>query len=295
MYVGHIGRGLLWNLGFVAAIVAVVAVVTTWRVFPLLPLVVLAVAWLVFSWISASSVRATIEREGRELALESYNHWTVYSAVGLLTYALPLAAVFVFTQQFLWTVETIETGAMYPNLLPGDTVLVERRTFDDRSPERGEVVAFERSPSTWNILRTAARPGDHVRVEGYTFYLEGRQRPQTRLDDASLKGTSPSIPIGPFELMLERNQNRQYVVSVVPAARFSTGFDSRTLGDEQFYLLADNRSQRTDDLSARQPIRDSRDFGPVGSKAMRGKPLYVAWSASSKQGIRWERIGLRLR
>ncbi len=295
MYVGRLGWGMAWNVLFVAGLAMALAIVTSLEVFPLIPLAVVGLAWLLGAWSVASSVRHTIQEREQPLELESYNHWTVYSAVTLLTYVLPLAVVFVITHQYVWTLQTVSNGAMYPNLLSGDTVLVDRRAFDARSPERGELVAVEREGSPWIVRRIAARADDSIRVEGYTFHVNGQQRPQSRLSSEQLRVSSPLVPTDPFELMAEQNDLRTYAISIVPSARFETGFDSRTLDGNQLYLLADNRSQKAEPLPSGAPIRDSRDFGPVSEDAVRGNPLYVAWSTSQTKGTRWERIGLTLR
>jgi len=53
--------------------------------------------------------------------------------------------------------------------------------------------------------------------------------------------------------------------------------------EDRVYLLADNRGGR-----------DSRHWGAVSTRRIRGRPQAVVWSSDPLEGIRWHRMGIRL-
>jgi signal peptidase I len=95
-----------------------------------------------------------------------------------------------FIRAFFFEAFQIPTGSMIPTLRIGDHLFVNKfiygvripwtrlRFFDWRQPRRGEVIVFEypgQGPEQGKdfIKRVVAVPGDRVRIEGYTLYVNG--------------------------------------------------------------------------------------------------------------------------
>lgn len=293
MYIGKLNRGLLLNILFIAALAGFVGLFTAVEFFPLPPLLVMAGAWLVFSALAAGDVAKLARQQGPSFDPEGYNHWTMYAAVVLLTYVLPVAAVGVFSHEFLWDVSEAQTSAMYPNAQEGDTLLIRKRAFTGRLPRRGEVVAARfQGSSDYHVLRVVALPGETVTMEGNTLRIDGKRLPRYPLPDEV--STPPSLdPRGGFNLEVESNRGSDYVISFARNGSFPPTIEEMQLGEGELFLLADNRSHFDDDED--DAIRDSRDFGPVDASSLAGKPMFVAWSTTPGSGaIRWNRIGLRI-
>jgi len=298
MYVGKLRCGLLANALAVAALAAFVGLFALLEFFPALPLLVLIAGWLVFSALVAADVRAAIDDRSEPYEPKGYNHWTIYGATFLLAYVLPLAATLVVSNQFVWEFETVETNAMYPNLKPGDTAIIHKTAYRSEPPSPGDLVAVDVPGSDeTRVLRVVANgAGDaeaaDVRRAGDTIYVGGE-----RLSGLPL-GTRIASAAGghrsDFELWVERNGGRPYVVSLRPSLKGEPSFESTSLDDGELYLLADNRSYPGGE-EADTATGDSRQFGAVGRERIVGRPLYVAWSTSPSSGAsRWHRIGLRL-
>jgi len=158
MYVGHFAAGLVTIGGFLGLLVAFVAVWTSIEFFPILPGAVFTVAWLVLTGFVAGDVRQIAVDRDEPYELESYNHWTIYSAVFLVLYVIPIAGVVLFTGTVFWTTASAETAAMYPNLRPGDSVLVRKRVYGEEKPPRpGDLVAMQFSGDDgYRVLRILA-------------------------------------------------------------------------------------------------------------------------------------------
>mgnify|MGYP006282871739 CR=1 FL=1 len=292
LYIGDFKVGILTNVVFVLALAGFVLLFDLLTFFPGLPLLVIAASWLVFTALVIQDVRARIDAHEGPFEEESYNHWTIYGGVFLLAYVLPVGAVVVFTNSFLVGFEKIESARMFPNVKPGDTVLIEKNAYRSKKPKPGDLVALKfPGTDTYRILRVVANGGSRVQIAANTVYVGERELPQMPLDEHEERATSPD---GDFELWVEQNGGAKYVVSLLPSAVDEPTFRTQTLAEDELYLLSDNRSRPSEEERSTNP-GDSREFGPVRSDAVAGKPLYIAWSTSPQTGeIRWDRIGLRL-
>jgi signal peptidase I len=296
MYVGKPWRGLAANLAYVAGLAALVGMFVVLEFFPLLPLFVLAVGWLVFTTLIVRDVGRTVDAQSEPYEPRAYNHWTIYSATVLLTYAVPLAAIIGVSTRSVWDLREVEDRAMYPTVQSGETILVDQSAYQSTSPERGELVALTVPGSDGNrsrILRVIAEDGDRIQLSADTIYVNGARLPRVPLD--ARLAPSASSDTRDRELWVEQNAQTTYVISVRPSSRGEPEFTSEELDDDSLYLLADNRSHSEGGDGDASAPRDSRDFGPVRRGAVAGKPLYVAWSTDPSTGaIRWDRIGTEL-
>lgn len=296
MYVGKPWRGLAANLAYVAGLAALVGMFVVLEFFPLLPLLVLAVGWLVFTTLIVRDVGRTVDEQSEPYELRAYNHWTIYSATALLTYAVPLAAIVGMSTRSVWDLREVEDRAMYPTVRPGETILVDQTAYRSTPPERGDLVALTVPGSDGNrsrILRVVAAGGDRIQLSAGTIYVNGTRLPRAPVDArlASAAGSETRD----WELWVEQNGETTYVVSMRPSHRGEPEFESKELDDDSLYLLADNRSHSEGGDGDTSAPRDSRDFGPVRRGAVAGEPLYVAWSTDPSTGtIRWDRIGTEL-
>lgn len=296
MYIGQLRRGLVTNLLCALALVAFVGLFAALEFFPVLPLLVLVTGWLVASGIVAATVCEAIDDRAEPYELKGYNHWTIYSATFLLAYVLPLAATIVVSNQFVWELYRVETSAMYPNVKPGDTVLIKKNAYRSAAPSPGQL-AFVDIPGTDDrrVLRVladaeTASDGPDVRLAGGTIYVGGERLPQVPFDTRVASAADGDTP--EYELWVERNHGHAYVVSLRPSLKGKPNYESTSLDAGEFYFLADNRSYPDDDDAE---AGDSRQIGPIGRDRIVGRPLYIAWSTSPSSGdIRWDRIGLRL-
>ena len=284
MYVGKVLRGVTTNLLFLLLLVSFIAVFGALKFFPLLPLAVLALAWLVFGAFVAQGALRLIAGE-RPYVLRSYNHWTLYCVMSLVTFALPIYGAFQFVSRYLAGLQAMRTAAMYPTIHEEEVALVDLSAFRNRTPKRGDVVALTPQGRSGEplILRVVAVENDVVRIEGETVFVNNEPLERAELESQDRVPTLEGE--GDLLALVERNNGNSYVISVSPKAFSAHSMAPKKLAPQQLFVLADNRSQVSPNSPYR--IRDSRDFGPISTTDVRGEPLYIAWSPA------WDRIGLR--
>jgi signal peptidase I len=205
------------------------------------------------------------------------SHFSIRHYFWAITLALFMAGLL---RQFVFQSYRIHSGSMKPSLLVGDYMLINRAAYGLRSPfsrellwqfsqpERGDVIVFTRfSEEDVSVVhphyvkRVVGVPGDTVEVRDYVTYVNGRE-----------------VPFG-------ENGNWRDMVLRDPETR---SYPPRRLGDDEYFVLGDNRSNS----------RDSRYYGPVLMRHIEGKTLLLYWSSfaedsklSEDRSLRWWRIG----
>ncbi|MFZ2681881.1 MAG: signal peptidase I [Patescibacteria group bacterium] len=132
--------------------------------------------------------------------------------------------------------------SMEPNFKDGEYLIIDELTFHLRQPERGEIVVFHPPTSAekqFYIKRVIGLPGETVEVND-----------------------------GKITIYNEANPNG-FVLTEAYLDDYTPGRDSETLGEDEYYLMGDNRDESF----------DSRAIGPipfanfVGRVWIRGLPL----------------------
>ena len=104
--------------------------------------------------------------------------------------------------------------SMIPLINSGDVVLMNRLSYDFRSPQRLDIVVFERGDNKTNVKRVIGLPGEEVLIQGGYIYINGeRLEAEERLEQVSLAGLAES-PV--------------------------------RLGEDEYFLLGDNRDSSED-------------------------------------------------
>lgn len=165
---------------------------------------------------------------------------------------------------FLFQPFFVQGASMEPNFHDGDYLIVNEFGYKDtdisvagtsllavhpfRELKRGDIVVFQypRNPKQYFIKRIIALPGEQVRVaEGKVFVTPEGATEEMALDE---KG---------------------YVDPKVS----TTGNLSRTLTEDEYFVMGDNRPQS----------HDSRAWGPVTKDKIVGKVLLRAWPLGKAQ------------
>lgn len=109
---------------------------------------------------------------------------------------------------------TISGQSMIPLLSADQTVLMNRLAYDLGKPKRMDVVAFQREDQRINVKRVIGLPGETVQITGGFIYInDTRLEAEDSLDQASLGGLAETPVI---------------------------------LGDDEYFLLGDNRDSSED-------------------------------------------------
>ncbi|MFZ3121756.1 MAG: signal peptidase I [Thermodesulfovibrionales bacterium] len=162
----------------------------------------------------------------------------------------------------------IPSGSMIPTLLVGDHILVNKflygtkipfsgkRVFMFKKPERGDIIVFKypENPDKDFIKRVVAAEGDVIESKNKMIHVNGNKvnEPYAQHTDSSMRpmGIEPRDNFGPV---------------IVPK--------------NKYFVMGDNRDQSY----------DSRYWGYVDIKDVKGKALILYWSWDSEKN--WGRFG----
>ena len=165
-------------------------------------------------------------------------------------------AIIVPIRYFLVQPFFVRGASMEPNFHDGEYLVIDEISYRMREPRRGEVIVFQfpRNPSQYYIKRIVGLPGEtvfiddgHVTIQN-EVYIQG-----VLLDEA------------------------QYLLDSVRTG----GTISLTLGEEEYFVLGDNRSASS----------DSRSWGVLGREGIVGRAWIRAFPFDSLGLIPMERPG----
>lgn len=178
--------------------------------------------------------------------------------------ALVIAVIIVnFARIFVVQAFKIPSGSMVDNLLIGDHIVVNkfiyspstsalfRGLFPFRYVSRGDVVVF-RYPENLNqdfVKRVVALPGETILIRDKQVIIDGRPLEE------------------PWKLHLDSNLYKRQRDLAEPF-RSRDQFGPYRVPADSFFVLGDNR-----DAS-----HDSRYWGPVSRKLIKGRAVLVYWS-----------------
>ena len=151
-------------------------------------------------------------------------------------YALIAALIIIPIRTFVAQPFVVSGNSMFPTLHNGEYLIVDETTKYIGEYYRGDVVIlrYPNDPSKYFIKRVIGLPGETVTIQNGTV---------------SITSSTQKVPLVLTE-------------PYVKNAKFDTSV--RTLDDDEFFVMGDNRSQSS----------DSRVWGPVPKRLMDGKALF---------------------
>jgi signal peptidase I len=218
-------------------------------------------------------------------------------------------------RSFIAEAYEIPSGSMRPTLEVGDHILVNKFVYGlgwpvagakfwlYGGPARGDVVVFRsvENPSENLIKRVVALAGDTVEVKAGGVYVNGEPLSDTavgslvytEVDEANLARRPTRVAIESRENTFGRSHSvyhfadAQAFAGCPPGALWGCGGPYRVPADHVF-VMGDNR----DDSN------DSRFWGPVAVRDIRGRAELVWWSRDPTRmfpaGARLARLGQRI-
>lgn len=190
----------------------------------------------------------------------------------------PVLAIVLVLRSFLFEPFQIPTGSMIPTLAVGDFILVNKFTYgirlpvvgtkivDIAEPKNGEVMVFiPPHQDVYFIKRVVGIPGDTVRYQDKTLYINGKRQNQTFV--AQIPPVNPRVlqyreKLGNVEHLIQRNPYRE------------TSVDEWVIPEGHYFMMGDNRDQSS----------DSRYWGLVSEHNIVGRAVAI-W-LHKKPGMR---------
>lgn len=204
----------------------------------------------------------------------------------------PILLIVFILRAFLVEPFRIPSGSMKPSLLEGDFILVNKfsygfrlpllgtKLFEMDEPKRGDIVIF-RNPQNTSIdyiKRVIGVPGDKIRYQDKTLYVNGKPLEQTYLGkqvDTDQYGNM--IKVNWYK---EASEKFSHSIFTYPIP--GKDMDEITVPEGEFFMMGDNRDNSG----------DSREWGFVPENLILGKAflIWMSWDADSKD-VRWKRLG----
>ena len=180
-----------------------------------------------------------------EIALKPYNKWYIY----LLIFLLSSFAIHPFLS---WIIKNniakaykIPSSGMEPTLLDGDHLIANMKPYKGETPKRGDIVIFEypKDPSKDFIKRVIGLEGEKVEIIGSRI----------RINDQLIED-----PWGYYS-------ETSVIPKAIPALE---QFGPVVVPKDSIFVMGDNRNNS----------HDSRFWGFVHIRQMKGKALYIYWA-----------------
>lgn len=168
---------------------------------------------------------------------ESLQAHKVLEYLDWLKYILLALVLGLFLTDFVFQRNEVVGSSMYPTLVSGDQLWVEKIGPRLHGPDQGDIITFSIHEDAGSqtdedlVKRVIGLPGQHVEIKGGQVYI----------DDELL--AEPYLPQG-----------------TVTEATSLMPYTDVTLGTDEYYVLGDNRSGS----------RDSRYFGPIKREQLIG-------------------------
>jgi signal peptidase I len=192
----------------------------------------------------------------KEAVLKKYNKWYVYLLIILFmlgTYIIPTDFIANIANETLrFSAYKMPTGSMEPTLSIGDYLIADFKYFKKNELQRGDLVIsqYPKDPTKVFIKRVIALEGEKIEIKDKQVYINDEVIPE------SYKKVHKGVNYDAIR----------------------DNFGPVLVPSDHCFVLGDNRDNST----------DSRDWGFLPIKNIKGKPLYIYWAKNKK------RIGIKI-
>jgi len=216
----------------------------------------------------------------------------VFATVASPTIALALALVF---RIFVFEPFKIPSGTMAPTVQAGDQIFANKFIYGFRAAKRGDVIVFTSPEDSTKdfIKRIVAIGGDTIEIRDGFLVVNGSQVPREYVETVPTEQLADETDIPAAQAFIaekyrETLDGHSYFIYLKPGSersscayeRYGCGRPTR-VPPGTVYVIGDNR----------YASRDSRSFGFIENRLIKGRANLVWWSSKANGDPRWSRIG----
>lgn len=188
----------------------------------------------------------------REIIPRPYNKWYIYLLLALLAFGVDFISTdFIINEVLGVNSYKFSTGSMEPTLLKGDHIIASHKYYKTKSVQRGDLVIFKfpRDPSREVLMRVIALEGDKLEIKNKQVYINDRPIPEDYKihKDSKVYSRKKSFPFYDF---------------------LRDNFGPVIIPSDHCFVLGDSRDNS----------QDSRHWGYLPLRNIKGKALFVYWS-----------------
>ena len=189
-------------------------------------------------------------KKKKEVVLKRYNKWYVYLIIILLmlgTYIIPTDFIANIASETLrFSAYKMPTGSMEPTLSIGDYLIVDFKYFKKNEPQTGDLVILQypKDPTKVFIKRVIALEGEKIEIKDKQVYIND-----------------------------EAIQESYKVLKSISYDAVRDNFGPELVPSDHCFVMGDNRDNSY----------DSRYWGFLPIKNIKGKPLYIYWAKNKKR------------
>ncbi|EFL50486.1 signal peptidase I [Solidesulfovibrio fructosivorans JJ]] len=201
--------------------------------------------------------------------LKEYNKWYIYAFFIAFSIFYPVSLTSVIKQEVIQAYK-IPSNNMAPNIVRGDYVLLNKITYKQQQPKKGDIIVFS-YPNDRRldyIKRIVAMPGDTIEIRDNIVSING-----TPLSDAANRSPGASPDDG--TILTETNGGIAYAIRVADQGP-GRDYPKTIVPPGHCFVLGDNRAHS----------HDSREFGPIPLADVKGRVEYIYYPAGD-----WKRFG----
>jgi signal peptidase I len=215
-------------------------------------------------------------------------------------------ALFLLIRAFLIEAYRIPSESMTPTLLVGDWLFVNKLRYGPNipfteinlpgyaEPLRRDVVVFKsptqidqpEDPNPTLVKRLVGMPGDTLHMRAAKLFVNGTPQSEPYAENSEVGDPNETNPLFEWQKSIALSQSR---FGQAPEQPTHDNWGPLVIPLGHYFMMGDNRYNS----------KDSRYWGVVPRKNIRGRPMFVyySWNADSDRAlpaltdIRWGRIG----
>lgn len=187
----------------------------------------------------------------KRISLMPFNKWYAYLII------IVILNIFYFYSKELYQFKnySMPSGSMIPTLLLGDHIMGDIKYYKTHIIQRGDLVVFEypRNPKNTFLKRAIGLPGEKIEIKNKIVYINNKP-----LKEPYVIHIDKEIIRDSFNPVYQRDQMPSVIIP-----------------KDCYFMMGDNRDNSN----------DSRFWGLVEKKAIKGKALYIFWPLNRMKNL----------